>query len=447
MEFREIKVEKLRHEYAVTASAQEYETRLNERLAEVGRTAKIPGFRPGKVPLPILKQRYESGVKAQVVERVVQLALEKLYKDKNLKPALKPDINFQSVDQTKNIEFTVSFDVLPVLDPLKLEEVTLERLTAEMPEAKLEEARKNLRERNRALSVPKEARPAQLGDVVTINFVGTCEGNLIPKGSGEGVDLELGSGTFIDTFEAQLVGKKVGDHVDVKVTFPNTYPEKKLAGKPAHFSVDITNLREYVTPEWDENFAEKLGFEKLADLDEAVKKQLDAECERMSFIVAKRNLLDFLDKHKFDIPESLMEIEFQTIWKHYLELQKSDPEALKQKSSSEKDEDQAQYRQIAERRVRLGLILADIGRRYEVSVTNKELEAALLTTMRRYPGQEKEVYGYFKNNPQALATLRAPIFEDKVVKLVLDKANITLNPVSYAELEKAVKDVTEGEKE
>ena len=211
MDFKELKVDKLHHSYSVTVSPQEYEIRLNERLMEMGKTAKIPGFRPGKIPLSILKQRFEDSVKAQVVDRIVQLALEKLYKDKNLKPALKPAIDFQAVNFHEKIEFTVSFDVLPTLDTLKLEDIHLEQLTSSVPQEKIDDTYKNLKEKNRTLVDLTTPRASRLGDVVTIDFIGKCDGNLIPNGSGKDVPLELGSSSFIDTFETQLVDKNIGD--------------------------------------------------------------------------------------------------------------------------------------------------------------------------------------------------------------------------------------------
>lgn len=447
MNFTETKTEKLLREYTITVPSTEYEVRLNQRLMEVGKTAKVPGFRPGKIPLLILRQRYEENVKAQVVENVVQHALETLYKDKDVKPALKPNVDFKSFDPEKSIEFTVSFEVLPQIDAIKLEDIKLERLKADTPKEKFEEAYKNIKGRNRQLVSLETERASQTGDVVMIDFVGTSQGKPIERGSGTNVPLELGSKSFIDTFEDQLTGKNKGDHVQVKVTFPKEYAEASLAGQAAEFEVDILDIKNYQDPELNEEFAKGVGFDTLEALEKAVSDQLNSECERMSFLVIKRNLLDHLAEIKFDIPQGLHDIEFKTIWEHYLNLQKQEADKESVKTESDLEKDKTQYQDIAARRVRLGLILADIGRRHEVSVTQRELDQALITTVRRYPGQEKQVYEYFKSNSEALATLRAPIFEDKVVKLIVEKANVTDKAISYEQLEKAVKEITEGDDE
>lgn len=449
MDVTEKKKEKLHREYHVNVTNADYQRHLDKHLAEVSKKVKIPGFRPGKVPPAILQKRYEDAVKQDVLKDIVSEALEKIYKDFSVKPALSPDIKLGDMRSDEKVPpFDVSFDILPDVPPIDLKTVKLERLKADVADEKVKEDVDKFRKRVSKTKPIDDERPTQKGDVVLISFQGTCEGKPIEGGSGKDVRLELGSNQFVDTFEDQLVGKKVGDHVDVKVTFPKDY-EEELAGKKGEFSVDITGIHAYEEDPEDKILLKALDLKSMDDLTNMIRGYTEKEYDRMSFLVAKRAVLDELAKISFDIPDSLYEMEFKAIWDHYLQVQKSESTDSKdeEKLQKEQEKDKKQYQDLAKRRVRLGLILAEIGKEFDVRVTKEELESALLSTIRRYPGEEKQVYEYFKKNPSAMANLRAPIFEDKVVNVILDKASVTEKKVTPEELGKAAKDVTEGDED
>lgn len=449
MQFTEVKSEGLKKEYKVIVPKTHLDKRLNERLMSLGETAKIPGFRPGKAPLPILKQRYGKSVQGEVLEKSVQESIAELVKEKKVKPALRPDVKIDSFDEKKDLELTVSLEVMPDFDAPEIEKLTFERLACEPTAAELKESLTRIASGNAISEDIKKPRASKKGDVLIIDFEGSVDGELFKGGTAKGVSLELGSGSFIPGFEDQLIGKKADDDVEVKVTFPKDYHEKTLAGKEALFKTKVNKIQEKIVPEVNDEFAKKLGLESAEKLEDAVKKQLSDERNQMSFLVSKRSVLDTLaDKTKFEVPDGLVEAEFETIWKQYESQLGGDNDENSKANKPTKKEleaDKKQYRDIAERRVRLGLVLAEIGRQYEVTVTSKELDQAIIETARRYPGQERQVVEHFKGNDQALANLRAPIFEDKVIRLILDKAKTKDKKTSLDDLTAAVKAVTEGE--
>ncbi len=449
MQFTEIKSEGLKREYKVVVPKTHLDKRLNERLTKLGETAKIPGFRPGKAPLPILKQRYGTSVQGEVLEKAVQESVGELIKEKKLKAALRPDVKIDTFDDKKDLELNVSLEVLPDFKTPEIADLKFETLACEPGEKEVSEALEKIAANNSIAEDLKKPRASKKGDVLVIDFEGSVDGKLFEGGTAKGVSLEIGSGTFIPGFEGQLTGKKAGDDVEVKVTFPKDYHEKSLAGKEALFKTKIQKIQEKIIPEMTDEFAKNLGLESLEKLKEAIKKQLSDERDQMSFLVSKRSVLDMLaDSTKFEVPEGLVTAEFETIWKQYEAQAGGDNDEkskAKKPSKKELEEDKKQYKDIAERRVRLGLVLAEIGRQYEVTVSSKELDQAIIETARRYPGQERQVVEHFKGNDQALAGLRAPIFEDKVVRLILDKAKTKSKKVSLEELSTAVKSVTEGD--
>lgn len=449
MQFTEVKSEGLKREYKVVVPQSHLEKRLNERLLSLGETAKIPGFRPGKAPLPILKQRYGKSVQGEVLEKSVQESITELVKEKAVKPALRPDVKVDHFDEKKDLELTVTLEVMPNFQPPEIEELSFERLVCEPTEAELDETLTRIASNNTISEDLKKPRASQKGDVLVIDFEGSVDGEIFKGGTAQGVSLEIGSGSFIPGFEDQLIGKKVNDDVDVKVTFPEDYHEKSLAGKEALFKTKVHKIQTKIIPEVNDEFAKQLGLETADKLKEAVTKQLKEERDQMAFLVSKRSVLDTLaEGATFEVPEGLVEAEFDAIWKQYesqMGADNDDPSKTKKPSEEELEKDKKQYRDIAERRVRLGLLLAEIGRQYDVFVTSKELDQAIVETARRYPGQERQVIEHFKGNDQALANLRAPIFEDKVIRLILDKSKTTDKSTSYEDLTTAVKAVTEGD--
>jgi trigger factor len=454
MQINEIKVDGLRREFEVTIPHTQFEHYFNERLLRIGQTAKIPGFRPGKVPLSILKQRYGHSIKSEVLDQALQAGVQYLLSEKKLKPAVQPRVDLKDYSEGKDIHVSVSLEVLPEVKPVPLEELAFEKTVCDFPDEKFKAACEDLCKRNRT-SGEAQDKAAEKGDAVLIDFDSHLEdGSAIEEGQGKDVLLELGSDTFLPGFEDKLIGAKAGDEVTIPITLPEDYHLSHVAGKKAIFTVKVREVRPIHTPELNDELAVKLGFQDVKALEDFIKKQLEERCKRMSFLIVKRQILDhFAETIQFDVPQSLVDLEFKTIWEqHRTHVAKAIGANPSQKddhaaSAEEEEREKQQYRDIAERRVRLGLVLADIGRQYEVHVTQRELEAAILQVALRYPGKERQVFDFFRNNKSALANLRAPIFEDKVIELIIDKAKITEKKVSFNELEQLVTDLLEGEEE
>ena len=455
MEIKALSSEGLKRAFKVTVPKSHLDLRLNEKLTKIGQTAKIPGFRPGKAPLPILKQKYGASVQAEILEAAVQDGVDAIVKEHSLKIALRPDVKIESFEEKGDLLLEINFEILPDITPPKLESLSYERLKSDVPADELDKALEGLRGANAITEEIKTKRAAKKGDVVIIDFEGFIDGVAFDGGKAQGARLELGSGTFIPGFEEQIEGHKPGDAFDITVPFPADYHSKDLAGKDSVFKIVLTAIHTKVLPELDDAFATKVGFKDLAALREAASREIGGERERMSFLVAKRAVLDDLaEKCKFDVPQGLVDAEFKSIWQQYEARLGADNDdakdgkgKAKKPSQKEIDNDRAQYQEIANRRVRLGLVLAEIGRAYEVGVTQKELERAIIDTARAYPSRYREVIEYFQKNEAALASLRAPIFEDKVVALILDKSKSTFKDVPLDDLVAAYKEVTEGDDE
>lgn len=457
MEIKALSSEGLKRAFKVTVPKAHMDLRLNERLMKIGQTAKIPGFRPGKAPLPILKQKYGPSVQAEILEAAVQDGVDAIVKEHSLKIALRPDVKIESYEEKGDLLLEVNLEILPDITPPKLESLSYERLRCEVPADELDKALEGLRGANAITEEIKTKRAAKKGDVVIIDFEGFIDGVAFDGGKAQGARLELGSGTFIPGFEDQIEGHKPGESFDITVPFPADYHSKDLAGKDSVFKIVLTAIHTKVLPELDDAFATKVGFKDLAALREAASREIGGERERMSFLVAKRAVLDDLaEKCKFDVPQGLVDAEFKSIWQQYeARLGADNDDATDEKgkgkakkpSAKEIEKDRDQYQDIANRRVRLGLVLAEIGRAYEVGVTQKELERAIIDTARAYPSRYREVIEYFQKNEAAQASLRAPIFEDKVVALILDKAKSSFKDVALDALVTAYKEVTEGDEE
>ncbi|MCE2950644.1 MAG: trigger factor [Alphaproteobacteria bacterium] len=452
MEFTALTTEGLKKTFKVKIPKNHLELCLNERLQKIGETAKIPGFRPGKAPLPILKQRYGTSVQGEVIEKAIQDGVGALIKEHQLKIALRPDVKIENYEEQGDLSLDVSVEILPEITAPTLEKLSYEKLRCLVPEEELTKALDQLRGNNAITEEVKKARAAKKGDVAVIDFEGFLNGVAFAGGKASGTKLELGSGTFIPGFEEQIEGHKPGESFDITVTFPADYPSKDLAGQETIFKINLLEIHTKVLPELNDAFAKQIGFESLDALKEAARTQISADRERMSFLVAKRAVLDDLaSKFSFEVPEGLVKAEFESIWQQYESRAASaanDEGAEEEKPTPEEmEKDKAQYKEIAVRRVRLGLVLAEVGRQYEVGVTQRELERAIMETARAYPGRERDIVEYFRSNEAAQASLRAPIFEDKVVQLILDKANITHKDLPLEELVAAFKNVTEGEED
>lgn len=434
MQVTETLAEGLKRQFKVAVPAADVAGHVEAKLADVQKTVKLPGFRPGKVPLSLVRQRFLPSIMGEVLEAAVNDASVKLLADKGLRPALQPKVEVKNFGAEEGLEFEMTVEILPEITPVDMSKLELERPTATVGDAEIEKALDRLKEGYKQTKPVAKARAAKTGDTAVINFLGKVDGVAFEGGAGEGFHLELGSGTFIPGFEEGVTGMKPGAEKDVEVTFPENYGAANLAGKAAVFTVTLTELREKAPVEVDETFLKAFGMETEEALREALKGQVEREFAVAARQKVKRVLLDKLDEtHSFDVPPTLAEAEFKSIWAQY-EASKQAGEEDPALAGKSEDEVKAEYQRIADRRVRLGLLLAEVGRAQTVEVTEQEVRMAIFDVARRYPGQERQVIEFYSKNPDAMASLRAPIFEDKVVDYILGVAKITDKTVSAEEL-------------
>ena len=428
----------LKREFKVVLPATELEQRLSSELATLKDRVRINGFRPGKVPVQHLRRLYGRSVMADVVQNAVNEANRKIVDDNNLKLALDPQIQFpedkdavdQAMDAKADLAFTVALEVLPNFELADLSDVSVRKLTAPVSDGDLQEALERMAKQNRAFAAKGEGAEAALGDRVVIDFLGMIEGTPFEGGKGEGTQLELGSGSFIPGFEEQLVGAKAGEQCQVKVAFPADYQAQHLAGKDAVFDVTVKDVQAPGEVAINDELAKGFGMDSLDKLKDAVRTAIQRDYEGQSRRRLKRELLDALDaKYGFELPPSLVDQEFQGVWSQVEADMKRSNRSFADEGTSE-EEATADYRRIAERRVRLGLVLAQIGEKADIKVTDDEVTQALVERVRQFPGQEKQVWEFYRKNPQAMAEIRAPLFEEKVVDHILTQVKVAEEPVS-----------------
>lgn len=446
MQVKELKQDGLSYEMEITLKAADIDSRVETRLRETGKTVNIPGFRPGKVPLNILKQRYGRMVMGEVLEKAVNESSARVLQDKELKPAIQPKIEVKEFEEGKDLIYAMSVEVLPAFEIADFKGLKLEKPVTEPADKDVEEALEKIAENREHTKKVETRRGAKEGDTVVIDFHGrTADDNKEHEGMhAHDHDLKLGSGQFIPGFEDQLKGKKSGDEVEVKVSFPEEYGAEELAGREAIFDVKIKELREPGEVKIDDAFAKELGLDDLKALKEAVAEQLQQEYDGQSRMVLKKRLLDYLDDvHAVEIPPTMLELEHKNILDQLeLERQRAPEEEKKDLTDEEKQE----YKDIAARRVRLGLILSEIGRRNNLSVSDPELQKAVIAEAQKYPGQEKDVFDYYAKNRQALESLRAPLYEEKVVDYILELANIEEKAVSPEKLYELLEEDEDADK-
>lgn len=441
MQVTELSAEGLKHQFKIVVPASDLSAKIDERLAEMAKTAAMPGFRPGKVPVGLLKKQYGQALFGEAVEVAVNTSTAKAIEDRGLKPALQPRVDLKQLEEGKDVEFEVLVEVLPEIGKLDFSGIELERLKAEVPEKDIDEALERIAKANREQKPVDPPRPAQKGDAIKLDFVGSVDGVEFPGGAASDYTLELGSGSFIPGFEDQLVGAEVGKTVDVKVTFPTEYGAPELAGKDAVFKCTIKEIHEFVEKPADDEMAKKNNFENLEAMRKAIGERIGQDYNQISRTMIKRQLLDKLaEAHKFEVPEGLVESEFNAIWQRI--------EEAKQKGEKLEDDEEKmrkEYRDIADRRVRLGLLLADIGRSNSIDVTPEELNQAVMREAMRYQGQERQVLEFFSKNAEAKEQLRAPIFEEKTVDFILELAKVSEKSVTPEELLKAAREAENEE--
>jgi len=430
----------LKREYRVVVPLTELAERVSERLDEIKGRVQLRGFRPGKVPAAHLKRLYGKSAMAEVVEATVREANSKIVTDHNLKLATEPKVVLPTeegaiegvIEGKTDLAYTVEMEIVPPITLADFKSIKIERLTAPVEDSEVDQAVQTIADQNRPFAAKDGG--AEKNDRVSMSFVGTMDGEPFDGGSGEDVPIVLGSGQFIPGFEDQLMGIKSGESRTVGVKFPENYQAAAIAGKDASFAVTVKSVEAPGAVALDDDFAKTLGLESLAKLREAVRERIEREHAGASRQKVKRALLDQLDaKHKFDPPPTLVAEEFNSVWSTVENDLKQQGRTFADEGTTE-EKSREEYHGIAERRVRLGLVIAEIGEKNNIKVSEDQLTQAVVAQARMMPGQEQKIWDYYRNNPQALASLRAPIFEDKVVDFLLELADVTHKQVSREEL-------------
>lgn len=451
MQVTETVSEGLKREYSVVLPAAELDSKANERLVSIKDRVNMPGFRPGKVPLQHLKRLHGKAIMGEVIEQAIADTNSKIISDHGLKLAMEPKITLASEDEKvmkaviegkADLAYTVAMEVLPKIELADFSKIKIEKPVAPVTDEEVDEAIKKMAEGTRPYS-EKQGKSAD-GDRVTISFVGKIDGVEFEGGKGDDIPVVLGSKRFIPGFEEQLAGLAAGESGTVKVKFPDDYASPEVAGKDAEFAVTVSKVETPGEAKVDDEWAKSLGMESIEKLKQATRERFGYEHLFASRLKAKRKLLDELDKlHQFAVPPTLLDQEFNGVWQAVnrdLEQRGSNFE----KEGTTEEEAKKEYREISDRRVRLGLVIAEIGEKNGIKVSEEEINRAIVDQARNYPGQEQQIWDYYRKNPMALAEIRSPIFEDKVVDFLLELAQVTEKPVTKAELMK--EDDEEGDK-
>jgi trigger factor len=444
MQVTETLSEGLKRAFIVVVPAADIESKRAARLANLGKTLTLPGFRPGKIPPTVVRQRYGTAVNAEVLEESVSEATQQMLTERGLRPALQPKIDVVDLDTSvgaaKDLEFKVEFELLPEITLPDFGTVQLTRMKAAVADETVEKALADVAQRNRTLEpIGAEElgdRGAAKGEVLTVDYVGRIEGAEFPGGTGNGIEVEIGGGGFIPGFSEQLEGMKPGETRTIEVTFPAEYGVPTLAGKAASFEVTVHTLNRAVVPAVDDELGKKLGFDDLAAVRDMITRRIQAEYDQLARLRLKRQLLDALaDMVKFAAPEGMVEQEFSQIWQR-LEADRQAGRLDDDDKGKDEETLKSDYRTIAERRVRLGLLVAEIGRANSITVAQDEMTRAMRAEAMRYPGQEQQVFEFFRQNPRATETLRGPLFEEKVIDFILELAKVEESTVTPEELTK-----------
>ncbi|OYW59995.1 MAG: trigger factor [Azorhizobium sp. 32-67-21] len=446
MQVTETQAEGLKRAYRVVLPASELGAKADNRLNEMKDRVQLKGFRPGKVPVAHLKRMYGKSVMAEVIEQAVTEANGKIVEENGLRLALQPRVELPQdeaevrgvIEGGADLTYTVELEVLPKIELGNFKDISITRPVVEVTEAEVDETLNRLADANRAYEAKDGA--AASGDRVTVDFVGSIDGVPFEGGAGEGIQVVIGSNSFIPGFEEQLVGIAAGEERTLEVTFPEAYAARELAGKAASFQVTAKTVEAPGAFTLDDEFAKSLGQESLDKLKEQVRTRISQEHSGVARQKVKRALLDGLDElHKFDVPPTLVSQEFDGVWAQVQQDLTAQKRTFEDEGTTE-EAARVDYQKIAERRVRLGLVLAEIGERNNIQVTDDEVTRAVVERARQFPGQEQQVWDYYRRTPQALASVRAPLFEEKVVDFLLELANVTDQSVTREELYKEDED-------
>jgi trigger factor len=442
MEVTETLSDGLKREFQVQVPAADLEARVTERLGELKDRVQLRGFRPGKVPVTHLRKIYGKAVMAETIEAVIRELNAQIVSERGLKLAMEPKVTIPNeasavekvIGGQSDLAYTLALEILPKIELADFKGIKLERQVAEVAEAQVNDALEKIAEQNRPFAAKSAGAKVEKGDRAVIDFAGKIDGTPFEGGTGGDVGVNVGAGTFIPGFEDQLVGMTVGETRVVKVTFPDNYLNTQLAGKNAEFDVTVKSLEAPGQVTLDDAFAKSLGLESLDKLKEAVRARLQQELAGLSRQKLKRQLLDKLDEmHKFALPPTLAEDEFKNVWATVENDLKAQGRTFADEGTTE-EKAREEYRAIAERRVRLGLVLAEIGEKNKITVTEDEITRAIVERARQVPGREQEVWEYYRKTPAAVAAIRAPIFEEKVVDFLVELAAVTEKQVSREDL-------------
>ena len=443
MQVTETLNEGLKRGYSIKLTAAELDKKVNEKLQEAQPDVEMKGFRKGKVPLALLKRQFGQRILGEAMQETIDGAMSKHFEDSGDRPALQPNIEMQNGEKWKegdDVEVSMTYEALPSIPDVDFSKIKLQKLVVKSDKAAVDEALDNLASSANDFKDRKKGSKAKDGDQVVIDFLGTVDGEAFEGGSSEDYPLVLGSNSFIPGFEEQLIGCKAGDDKNVKVTFPDDYGSKDLAGKNAEFACKVKNLKEPVPAKINDELATKFGAEDLKALKTQISERLESEYGGAARAVMKRQLLDALDKKvKFELPPSLVDAEAKQIAHQLFHDENPDIEG----HDHEEVKPSKEHNKLAERRVRLGLLLAELGQKAEVEVSDAEMTQAIMAQSRQYPGQEKEFFEFIQKNQQMQQQLRAPIFEDKVVDYIFEQAAVTDKKVDKTELQKAVEALDE----
>jgi len=445
MEVTETNAEGLSRTFKVVVPASELVAKLDSRIAEIRPQMNLKGFRPGKVPAAHVKKMFGKSIMSELIEGLVSETNQKALEDADVRPASQPAVDMDGdmevvLEGKADLAYTLNVDVMPEFEPTDVKVLEIERPVTPVADKDVDEALQKLADQNQQYKPRGKTAKAKDGDAVVIDFVGKIDGEPFDGGAAEEQTVVIGAGRFIPGFEEQLIGVKTDDETELNVTFPEDYQAENLKGKDAVFEVKVREVRMPKKAEIDEDFAKNFGLESLEQLREMMTAQIQNDHDTASRQKAKRALLDVLDeKHSFDLPPKMVEQEFQQIWAQL--QQEKEAGNLDEEDAGKSDEElEKEYRAISERRVRLGLVLAEIGRIAEVQITDQEVQQAVIAEARKFPGQEREVVEFFQKNPGALAQVRAPIYEEKVVDHILEIAKVTDKEVSKEDLFAEVED-------
>ena len=442
MQVTETLAEGLKHEFQISVPASDLDAKADARLVDLKDKVRLNGFRPGKVPVSHLKKVYGRSVMAETIDQTIRDTNSQIFTERGFRLATEPKVTMPTEQKAvediltgkSDLIYTVSIEVVPPIQLADFKGFTVEKPVAEVTDADVDEAIKRIADQNRAFAAKGEGAKAETGDRVTISFKGTINGTPFEGGTGEGIQVTIGSNTFIPGFEGQLLGIAAGETRTLKVSFPKNYGSEKLAGQPAEFETTATLIEAPQDTAINDDFAKTLGLESLDKLKEAARERLTAEFAGATRQRVKRTLLDRLDEsHRFEAPPSLVDEEFNLMWNSIKAEMESSGKTFADEDTTE-EAAKEEYRKIADRRVRLGLVLSEIGEKNKITVTDDEVSRAVIERARQMPGREKEVWDYYRNNANALAQLRAPIYEDKVVDFILELANVTEKKVTREDL-------------